>query len=296
VIWPLSVAVTGGILILTAVFGRSDRYLWFWFLSTLLAILPISAGNPLERTMLLVSFGGAGMVTRLMELIWSTINRPELERRPHRFVRGLGATVCIYLLTVHTVAASVLFPFRILIFEQHRTTIETAALSLDDVGPLNGRDLIIVNPPDCMFTWHLSKIRSHYGRPNAEHMRILCTGLTSLELERPDDNTLIFRPGGPFVKTGLSDIYRNSPFEAGWHRELSGVTVDVTQVTAGGDAEEVIFSFDKPLESDDLVWVEWKEGRYVPFTLPATGTSISIPAQVTNFWTIEQAFQKLFGS
>ena len=162
--------------------------------------------------------------------------------------------------------------------------IESAVLNIDATPDFEDSDLIIVNPPDTMFTWHLHKIRRAFGKPAPRCVRILGSAHVPLQLERTDDNTLIVRPQESFIHGAFSDMYRNVPLTSGWKRSLKGLDVCVTDAGPEGDPLAIEYSFDCSIDSPELVWVVWKDGCFVPFTPPQTNSIVDVPVSIDRYW------------
>ena len=60
--------------------------------------------------------------------------------------------------------------------------------------------------------------------------------------------------------------------------ELTGMTVEVTELTADGRPAEAIFRFDRELEDPMLVWLRSRRDGLVPFVPPPVGTSVTLPS------------------
>lgn len=280
--------------------GRSDRHVRFWFLAALLAVLPICAGNFMDRILLIASFAGHGLLVRFFGLArdaWKSDWRPNSRwgRVAHKVGMAAIAGSVTFQLIAHSVGAAALLPLRILALDEYRGRIETALISLDRVGALENRDLIIVNPPDTMFVWHLTEIREHHGKSVPKHVRVLCSSLVSMSLERTDDNSITVRPQQPFIKSALANLYRSTDLHTGWKRSLTGVDVEVSSVSLGGGPTRIEFTFDRALESADLAWVEWEDGEFVPFTPPDPGTTLNIPARLSHNWFVLDPIRAALG-
>ena len=51
-----------------------------------------------------------------------------------------------------------------------------------------------------------------------------------------------------------------SPMRLGERIELTGVTVEITAVTADGRPAEATFRFASSLDDKSLIWLEWRKG------------------------------------
>ncbi|MCP4788047.1 MAG: hypothetical protein GY903_12675 [Fuerstiella sp.] len=295
-LWLGAVVVCGFMFAVMARHGRHDRHLKFWLLATFMSTLPICAGNLMDRIMLMATFAGHGLISRLVELIVSDVAEwKKQSSASHRGRIRFSTGVCVYLLLAHIVGSCFLLPFRIFASNEHRKAIESAVANLDDAGPIDDSDLVILNPPDTMFTWHLAKIRRGLGQPVPRNVRVLCSALVPVIVVRTDDRTLVVRPQQPFLRSGLSDLYRSTPLSAGWHRSLTGIDIDVEAVSSEGDPTEIKYTFDRPLEAENLTWLQWQGDRFVRFTPPPTGAPLNIAAQVDPMWIAVNPLRSLLG-
>lgn len=53
---------------------------------------------------------------------------------------------------------------------------------------------------------------------------------------------------------------------------------EVTAITDDGRPAEAVFHFAAALEDPSLRWLQWENGVYVPFVLPAVGETLTLPA------------------
>jgi hypothetical protein len=172
---------------------------------------------------------------------------------------------------------------------------ETAATSPALDQPLEGRQVVLVNPPDMFYGLTLPRIRSLNGLENPEHIRVLATGLVPLRLDRTGDRTLVVKPDGPFLNRTFAELYRRDPLTVGWERKLTGMHVQVLDVDEDDQPAAINFEFDVPLESAELLWMEWRDGHFVELKLPAVGESLLIPAAVDGGWFSIGAMREAVG-
>jgi hypothetical protein len=57
---------------------------------------------------------------------------------------------------------------------------------------------------------------------------------------------------------------------------LTGLTVEVAEVTNDGRPVDALFRFDVPLEDPSLRWIVFKDMAYAPFTPPAIGETVQV--------------------
>jgi len=65
--------------------------------------------------------------------------------------------------------------------------------------------------------------------------------------------------------------------------ELTGMTVEIAELTGDGRPAKAAFIFSVPLEDASLRWLQYKDGNFVPFTPPAVGQSVVLQAE-NLFW------------
>ncbi len=84
---------------------------------------------------------------------------------------------------------------------------------------------------------------------------------------------------GYFVWT-LDKLFRSDdhPFSPGDRVELSGMTVEITEVAQNNIVTEAAFVFDRPLHDPTLHWLKWQDGQFIPFALPEIGQTVKLEA------------------
>ena len=140
------------------------------------------------------------------------------------------------------------------------------------------QDIIIVNPPSAFHVAYLPLLREMNGMSVPRHTRVLASGMDSLEIERTDERTLVIRPRTGFLAWRLDHLFRDPRhrMRLGERVELTGMTVEISELTPDGRPAEAVFRFDVPLEDRSLRWFAWSDGDYVPFTPPPVGGSVAL--------------------
>jgi hypothetical protein len=142
------------------------------------------------------------------------------------------------------------------------------------------QDLVIVNPPSTFLALTCLPAWASEGKPLPRHLRILASSqFGPVEVQRIDDKTITVRPRGGYLVTMFDRLFRDDqdPFSVGEKIELTGMTVEVTELTGNGRPAEAAFTFGVGLEDASLRWLQYKKGRYVPFSPPAGGRSVELP-------------------
>ncbi len=100
-----------------------------------------------------------------------------------------------------------------------------------------------------------------------------------MQIHRIDERTITVRPRGGYLVTILDKLFRSDQnrFSVGDRIELTGMTVEVTELTDNGRPAEAAFTFSVDLEDESLRWLQYKGGKYVPFHPQAVGLSVELP-------------------
>ena len=153
-------------------------------------------------------------------------------------------------------------------------------------GPLDDeitdKTLVLVNPPSVFFALTSALAWAGNEQPMPMRMRALTSSLLRpVQVERPDDRTLVVRPEYGYLAWVFDRLFRNEnhPFALGDRVELTGMTVEIRSLTGDGRPRDVAFIFSASLEDPNLVWLQHKEGRFVPFSPPAVGESVELAGE-----------------
>lgn len=267
---------------------RADSTARFFGAGTLLALVPISAVAPSDRVLYFVGLGAFALMAKLIAAAPAS--------GPRRWL-------AYYLVFLHGVYAIPLYAI------DSVSLTWFASLSRDPLDavllePEVARQTVIfVNAPVHFFTSHLAAMRQGTSKPVPLRWRCLASGLYPVTVKRLDARTLTVRTEGGLIQDpGTRNVEgeeisplvhwsylgqhltqfvrpRGEAMRVGETLALTGVTLEVREVTRDGRPVEVRFTFDAPLESPDLRWLAWSEGRYVDFALPAAGASVKLAAQ-----------------
>jgi hypothetical protein len=145
---------------------------------------------------------------------------------------------------------------------------------------VKSQDLVVVNPPVTFLFLQSPLVWEGNSQPIPRHLRILTSSLFQpVKIYRPDAKTLIVRPEYGYYTFVLDALFRNKqhPFSVGDRVELTGMTVEITELTGDGRTAEAAFIFSVPLEDPSLRWLQYKDGAFVPFTPPAIGQRVVLP-------------------
>ena len=254
---------------------KHNRAARFWAVGMLLSVLPICATFPSDRLLLFVSIGGMGLIAEFVVFVFAKIKgqqRQLLWRVP-------AMLLVVLLVFVHLVIAPMGLVFKTAFPMGPKGFIYSLEyMSFDE--SIENQDLVIVNPPSAFLALTCLPAWASEGKPLPRHMRILASSqFDPVEVRRINDKTITVRPRGGYLVTVFDRLFRDDKqgLSVGERIELTGMTVEVTELKSNGRPAEAAFSFSVALEDASLYWLQYKKGRYVPFHPPAVGQSVELP-------------------
>ena len=250
----------------------SRRDVRFWAVGTVLSTLPVCVLAPADRLLIATGLGGSALVAIVL---LSVLDRArELRSRSRRFWAGTLAVI-------HLVIAPLLLPVQAYGLSFMESYIGRAERSIPDGFDVADKTVVLLNPPSDEFGLYMANHRLVRGGVMPEHIRWIANGDSDLILTRLDQHTLRVKPTEGFLPKGALWTLRAPGYrsQVGDRVDLEGTQFEVTAVTADGRPAEVLVTFDKPIDSDELLWVRWNNrDGFEPFQVPAIGHSTLVPA------------------
>jgi hypothetical protein len=300
-LWLLSCGLAVVLAVLLWPLLRREAPARFFALGMLLSLVPSCATFPHDRLLFLAGFGGAGLVALFLGGWWAGADWVP----PAKPWRAGAWVLSVLLVGFHLVVAPLGLLRATPDLKAFGAILDRAAESLPGDPAVRTQQVLIVHTPSAFVSIYGLPARALAGRPVAARLRVLGAGVHGLTVERPAPNALVLRPeggfwsprgravpGGPpppafdfrYVLALLDSLYRENPtMRAGERIDLPGLAVKVATLTADGRPDSVTFTFDRPLEDPSYRWLRWDAGVYVPFPLPAVGTSVTLPTPVVPF-------------
>jgi hypothetical protein len=254
---------------------RRDRVALFWLLGALASLVPAASTYPHNRQLLFTSFGAMGLLAQLWHLHVVELRSRAPTRLLH-FSQGIGgmvffthALISPLVLPVSTCSIAVTAP------------LQAARATLD--ADSAGREVVFVNAPD-YFAVKLVQLSLRLAeQPLPRRFRALSFGPEHITVQRTAANVLELDYAEGILSTPFMELYRDRRIAMRQHEqiELSGLRIEVLELTADQRARKARFSFDAPLEAEQLRFYVWKGGRFQRYTPPAIGQSHTLePAEL----------------
>jgi hypothetical protein len=181
------------------------------------------------------------------------------------------------LLGFHGVVEPLGVPVRAALHEQFGRAHDRAAAALDEVPDLESKTVVIVSAPVVMFASYIQAEREYRGISRPAHLYLLSDASSPTEVTRSGPAELTLRPGEGFLYSPLERHYRATPLPVGTETVLSTMTARVVAARPDGRPDRAAFRFDAAPGS--YVFLTWKSGRFVPFTLPEQGSPVLLPEE-----------------
>ncbi|MHC4118191.1 MAG: hypothetical protein ACYSWO_11855 [Planctomycetota bacterium] len=267
---------------------RKNRVARYWFLGTMLSILPICATIPMNRNLLFVAIGAFALMA---QFIGGLFARQDWAPRS-RLWRVPAWIICMTFILTHvgfTAASRVKAPAMMsFAFDKIYSTVR-----IDPAQDLTGKTLVVVNAPNPFLFMGVPALKAYWDEPLPERTRVLAPGFRPLKITRTGDRTLLvesragdilsvdtsrrdFVPNFAYFANDFNSLFRpaDMPFQTGHKTELSDMSVEVVAVGSQGQPTKVRFDFAVSLDDPSLVWCQWTWkkgglGSYSRFKIPA---------------------------
>ena len=252
---------------------RLDKIARFWLLGMTLSLVPIAGVVPGNRLLLFVGLGAMGLLAQLLS---GLIEKPgKFPGRPSWRIPAL--TLGIFLMLFHLILSPLCLPGVVYSLKPLGEFFASPVKTVSDDPKISRQDLIVVNPPDYLFSINLiGALKILEGKPIARSIRALSGGPVPLEIQRLDQCSLRVKIHGGLFQGVTGRLYRSQeePLTLGQEIHLRGLSARVTRMDQDYGPEEVVYRFPVPLEDASLRWLKWEKGTYVPFIPPPIGKSV----------------------
>jgi hypothetical protein len=238
------------------------------------AVVPVSAAFPTDRLLTFVGLGAFGLLARYLAIVFGSSGDV-----PSGWLwRRVALPMAWFFIAVHAIVAPIALPFRAANpmgprWIENRLYVHTV------LGPeIRDQTLVVVNAPSVAHAGYHIFRRALTGQSVPLHTRVLAPAIPSVTIRRPDERTLVIRPGHGYLDHVMDRLFRSErkKMALGDQVKLSGMTVEITDLTPDGRPAEAQFRFDEALESPSLRWLCFRGNHFEPFTLPLVGSEVTI--------------------
>jgi hypothetical protein len=283
---------------------RRNRIAAFWFAVMIFAAIPAATVMPMSKNLGFVAVGAYGLIA---SFIAGLITRPSppsspmgdsgaMNRLPEWLTcRILAWIACVLLILAHVPGA---IARRVVVVKAIAHAAD-AMNRLGDVGDwpdIGNENVIVVNPPCTLALGYAPAYKAYHHQPLPKTMRTLVPGLTSFNVQRTDDQTLVLQSQAPDIFScddvgpisgrylcRTFNLLGKPKFKNGDRYDLGGLTVEVLESDASGLPSRVAFRFNTSLDSPDFHWLRFDREKalassqaYQPFKIPAIGQSVTL--------------------
>jgi hypothetical protein len=271
---------------------RRDKTAAFWFAVMLLAAIPAATVMPMSKNLGFVAVGVYGLIASFFA---GLITRRLPEWLTYRILAWIA---CVLLILIHVPGA----------IAGRVVTVKTIAFVSDamnrlgDIGDwpnIENENVIVVNPPVVAALASAPFYKAYHHQPLPRTLRALVPGLTSFDVQRTDDKTLVFQSQAPdiffcddvgpisgrYLCRTFNLLMGKPKYNKGDRYDLGSLTVKVLEVDASDLPSRVAFRFNTSLDSPHFHWLRFDlqaatcepyQPPYQPFKIPAIGQSVTL--------------------
>lgn len=272
-LWVLAVLVLAGLAVAMWPRLRHDRVAKFWAGGMLLSLLPICATFPSDRLLFFVGLGAMGLLGMFLQAVVG-------ERG---LVNGTVVGRCTRMVAWSLVAVHlVLAPAMLVLRAAFPAGPERVQRQLYVSTPLDEsiatQEVVIVNAPSASNAMYLSVLRVLAGQLPPLRTRVLAPAVPWVDVRRVDEQTLAIRAGEGYLGFLFDTLFRDDrhPFAVGEQVRIAGMAATILELTDDRRPLEVLFRFDRRLEDPLYRWLFYKDGEFLPFSVPAVGQTVRL--------------------
>jgi hypothetical protein len=252
---------------------RSDRVARYYALGMVLSAVPSCATIPQYRLMMYTGLGAAGLLAIVATRTRAHISDAALSTNFRR-------SAIAFLVFLHAVAAPVMFPVSLIGLRMLGKAFDRTNESLPSGPGVVDETIIIVSTTGDLTYAIPPAMRSSLGQPMPKNLWPLYSGVDDVVVTRDTETSLLLRVDEGWLRRPWAMLFRDTrtkPIPKGYMVTLSDMVVTVRETNGDGYPSVVHFQFDQPLEEKNLHWFTWGGGYFVPFQIPAIGTSTTLP-------------------
>ena len=239
---------------------RGDRIAVALLVGALLATVPMAAGIPHDRMLLVPGIGFFGLLARIA-------TRP-----------GASPRLMRYLVVVHLILAAAALPLRAASQRTISAHIDAARDTLPEAATQPGHLLVTLHAIDMFQASYIIAWRVAESLPAPERTILAGIGLKPVTVTRRDDHTLLLEQEGGYMSQRFDWLARHPShrFTRGEIHKLPGGTLTVETLTADARPDRLALRLDLPIDDPrhHFVWAGLK--GFVTVAPPTAGSPLYI--------------------
>jgi hypothetical protein len=278
--WWAAVVFLTVLFVLLSPLLRQDRRARFWATGMVLAAIPVCATFPMNRLLTFPGIGAFGLLAQFLGLALGNAQG----RTASLWWRRPAVALAWALLVIHGVLAPLALPVRAA-NPLGPKSVERRFYVPPSLAPSEeGQTVVVVNAPSPVHACCLPLVQDLNHAAVPRHTRVLAPAFPAVTIRRVDDRSLAIRPEGGYLRWPMDRIFRSEQRPLRLHEKivLSGMSVEVTELTEAGDPAEALFRFDVPLEDRAFRWLCYRDKGYELFRPPDLGETVEV--RVGPFW------------
>jgi hypothetical protein len=226
----------------------------FLVLGALLALLPLTASFPGDRTLIPANWGAMGVTARALQAL---LERRRTLRAPER--------VLLFGMLAQALAAPLLLPARARQMQALADAVETATAGVVSSTELENKEVILLGGPSDFLVSYLQAERSWKRAPHPRAVRWLGTGAGQTELQIDDGTHLTLERREGFFGSAPERLYRRAMGELARPVELTGASFRAASFDAAGAPHKVAAMLAEPLPNGAASTTGNGGSRYLAF-------------------------------
>jgi hypothetical protein len=186
----------------------------------------------------------------------------------------------LWLIVDHAIMEPLFLPSRARGNLAMRDILDRAQSGVPSDPSIVDKRVIYINPAAMPLAGYVPIERAARGEPRPEFQTWLATADTEVRVTRSGPRSLLVQPRGGFLLSPPSRLLcgRLRAFHPGERVTVGPVEFEVKTITEDARPSLIEARFDRVLEDPIFVWRQWLDITFVPFTPPAIGESVVLPA------------------
>jgi hypothetical protein len=259
-----------------------------WFgLGSFVSLGPVLLALPMDRLLVGSFLGGSVILSFLLVSTWDALRN----RTEHGRMKRFGClVVVVHLVFWNFVASPMIIGFQIMGRAEGSRKALKAVLNaeLPDEG-MAGQEVIVLYAPGRagqIVTWYFQAMLDYLDKPVPPSFRVLTIAPCDQSLQRIDAHSLeVSCLNGKMLATMPEQLFRSPslPLRTGDVIEAGVMTAEILETT-GIYPTKVRFRFKKALESQNFLFLEWKDGTLRKTSVPEIGETRMMKFEEPGFW------------